>query len=77
VNDYKNGLDMKLFQVIKEVSSYNHNYHKGFNNDLLFALSDDDNTTEWWLIKNRTFYFLGEAYTTEGEILHRMETQST
>ena len=77
MNDYQNGLNMGLFPIIKEISCYNHNYHRGFNNDLLFAQSNDDNTTEWWLIKNGTFYFLGETYTTEGEILHRMKAQST
>lgn len=35
---------------LKEVSSYNYNYYS-YEGKILFAKSDDDNTTEWYLIK--------------------------
>lgn len=35
---------------IDEVSAYNSNYYMVFNH-LLYGESDDDNTTEWWLIR--------------------------
>lgn len=72
---YINGLDMNQFENIDSISSYNHNYYIGFGQDLLFAKSDDDNTTEWYLV-DESFIYLGESYCTENEILHRYnETQ--
>lgn len=74
---YKNGLDTKQFKHIPEISVYNNNYYIGFNNDLLFAKSDDDNTTEWFIVENEEFYYLGESYVNDGEILNRFENQQT
>ena len=72
IDRYKNGLDMEQFKNIKEISSYNFNYYVGLDNDLLFCMSDDDNTSQWWVITGTTSTFLGESYCTGGEKLHRL-----
>ncbi len=74
--DYPNGLDMKQFEHVETISRYNNNYYKGVKNmDLLFGQSDDDRTTEWYLIRNQEMVYLGESYT-ENEKLNRYEEQS-
>ena len=55
---------------IEEISNYNSNYYRGFNTDLLYAKSDDNNTTRWYLVRNQEFIFLGESYCDENDILH-------
>ena len=67
---YYSGMDMEQFKRIKEISHYNFNYYIGLGSDLLFAKSDDDNTTEWYLISgsNEPVY-LGVSYVTGGEKL--------
>ena len=67
---YSEGLQMSQFKIIEEISQYNHNYHIGFDKDLLFGKSDDDNTTEWWVISNVGFHYLGESYCNENNFLH-------
>jgi len=74
---YQNGLQMMQFQRLGLISVYNSNYYVGFDNDLLYAKSDDDNTTEWWLVYNREFIYLGESYTSQNEILTRYENRCT
>ena len=74
---YTQGLQMNQFKLIDKISSYNYNYYIGFDKDLLFALSDDDNTTEWWVISNLTFHYLGESYTSEGDLLNVFEKRCT
>ena len=61
---------MEQFRRIEEVSRYNYNYHVGFDQDLLLAQSDDDDTTEWFLILGKTFHYLGESYCTSGDRLN-------
>ncbi len=67
---YVNGLKMENFTHIKGVGHYNNNYHIGFDGDLLFAKSDDDNTTDWYLVIpiGQTVY-LGQSKTSEGDLL--------
>jgi len=72
---YINGLDMDQFKHIKEISVYNHNYYIGLDNDLLFGKSDDDNTTEWWVISGVNSNYLGESYCSLDEKLHRYDNQ--
>ena len=72
---YKDGLDMEQFKNIEEISSYNFNYHVGLDGDLLFAMSDDDNTTEWWVITGTTRTYLGESYCSDNEKLKRYNEQ--
>jgi hypothetical protein len=49
----------------------------GFEKDLLFGKSDDDNTTEWWLISSGNFHYLGESYTSENDLLHLFDKPCT
>lgn len=72
-SEYYEGMPMGDLLRIGEISFYNHNYYIGPHKNLLFARSDDDNTTEWYLVTNRQFVFLGETLTSEGHILHRYE----
>ena len=74
---YVDGIKMIEFTRIDNISHYNNNYYIGFNKDLLFAESDDDNTTEWYLVNNKCFHYLGESYTSNGEILKRFDTRNT
>jgi len=74
---YKDGLALENLNHIKELSSYNRNYYVGIGTDLIYAESDDDNTTEWYLLKNMEFVYLGESYSTEGDLLNRYETRCT
>jgi hypothetical protein len=67
---YIEGLRMGQFKRIEGISSYNYNYYIGFDGDLLFGQSDDDYTTEWWIIYNCKFYYLGESYAHQDDILH-------
>ena len=69
INKYTNGLEMEQFERIVGVSFYNHNYYIGFDNDLLYAESDDDNTTEWYLILGRNGIGIGYSLISEGEKL--------
>ena len=71
--DYPNGLDMEQFEHVELISCYNNNYYKGIKRgDVLFGKSDDDRTTEWYLIRNLQIFYLGESYV-ENEKLHRYE----
>lgn len=73
--EYPDGMEMNQFESrrIDEVSAYNSNYYMGLKNTILYAKSDDDNMTEWFLHFEDECVFLGESYTSEGDILHRME----
>lgn len=66
---YTEGLQMQQFKRINEISHYNYNYYVGFDNDLLFAKSDDDNTTEWYLVYNGSFHYLGDSHCNDNELL--------
>lgn len=68
---------MNKFKYLEEISHYNHNYYVGLDKDLLFGKSDDENTTDWWLVKNEQFIYLGQSYTSENDVLHRFESVPT
>jgi len=70
IKAYTEGLDMKQFKHIPSISVYNQNYYNGFNKDLLFASSDDDDTTEWFLVEYTEFRYLGNSYTSQNDILN-------
>jgi len=74
---YYEGIDMNTFPVIKEISVYNRNYHVGLDGDLLLGISDDDDLTEWSLVKHKNFLYLGESHTSENEKLHRFRKPVT
>lgn len=73
---YTQGLDMEQFDHIPQISVYNNNYYKGFDADLLFGKSDDDATTEWYLVENNDFKYLGESYVFD-ETLYLFEKSQT
>jgi hypothetical protein len=67
---YPSGCDMNQFKHIPDISFYDHNYYVGFNNDLLYGHGDDDNTTEWFLIKGeQNPIYLGVSHITNNEKL--------
>jgi hypothetical protein len=75
-DNYVDGLDMTQFEggIIEKISHYNRNYYIGFDSDLLYAKSDDDNTTEWYLINGDSkSVFLGQSYTSHGDKLDVFE----
>ena len=74
---YIEGLPMDQFTPLEEISWYNFNYFVGLDRDLLFAKSDDDNVTEWWLINGHESIYLGESYCSENDILHRYDKPNT
>ena len=68
---YKEGIEMRQFERIDSISGYNYNYYVGLDKDLLLGISDDDNTTEWYVeTGNPSFSKIGESYTSEGDILY-------
>lgn len=67
---YPEDTDMTQFEHLPQISWYNHNYYVGFNQDLLFGESDDDNTTEWYVINaNWGATKLCYSYCSEGDKL--------
>ena len=74
---YTDSMPMNNFKRISEISCYNYNYYVGIDGDLLFALSDDDNTTEWWLIRGNDSIFIGYSYSDKGDLLEKRDTQYT
>lgn len=66
------GMDTSTFKHIPEVSFYNNNYYFGLNRnnsvtrDLLFAHSDDDNLTDWYIINGDTVTYIGYEYVDKG-----------
>jgi len=69
------GISTKAFKHIPEISCYNFNYYIGLKrdgfqkNDLLFAFSDDDFATMWYVVNVDSFIFIGYDRECEG-ILH-------
>ena len=74
---YKDGMRMRELEHIKQISHYNHNYYVGIGSDLLFAKSDDDDTTEWYLLIGTNSYFIGNSYTSGGDFLERLDKPYT
>lgn len=66
------GIDTSAFKHISEISCYNNNYYVGLKrgnsvtHDLLFAQSDDDNQTDWYIINGNSATYIGYEYTNEG-----------
>lgn len=72
-------MDMSKFENVKGISTYNHNFYRGLDNELLYALSDDDNETEWYLFNyfNVSFVLIGYSYVSGDEKLQRTDTRRT
>ena len=75
VGKYVEGTRMSQFHRINEISLYNFNYYIGFDSDLLFCKSDDDNTSEWWVINGNEAHYLGESYFDDDELLNIYKTR--
>lgn len=59
---YTEGLDMTRFKVIKESNDHHNRYYIGFDNDLLYAESNDDGFTNWWVVTNKSFHHIGTSF---------------
>lgn len=56
---------------LTEKSFYNHNYYEGFDGDILYAESDDDNYTAWYFVESDwSKEFIGYSTCEEGDIIH-------
>lgn len=66
------GIDTSIFKYIPEISCYNNNYYIGLKregivtNDLIFAHSDDDNLTEYYIVNGNSVTYIGYEFTDEG-----------
>ena len=60
-----------LMRRDNEKSTYNHNYFNGVYGDLIYAQSDDDNTTEYYFVVDGNKHAIQFAYSlcTEGDKL--------
>lgn len=78
--EFPDWMDTNQFVHIKEISCYNNNYYS-HEWKLLFWDSDDDYTTDWYLVINRHFFYLWQSYITldnkPSDILNRMESMPT
>ena len=69
---YKNK-KLDELEHINKISYYNHNYYFALNNkDIIYAISDDDNLTEYYYIDldNLTKTHFAYSYTSENNVLH-------
>ena len=75
--EFPDWMDTNLFVHIPQISCYNNNYYS-YKWKLLFWKSDDDYTTDWYLVIHKGFFYLGQSYITldnrPSDILHRMES---
>lgn len=67
------GIKVDTFKHIPEISFYNHNYYIGLKrnsrvSDLLFAHSDDDNMTDWYIVNGSSVTYIGYEFTEDGII---------
>ena len=66
------GIDTSTFKHITEISCYNNNYYIGLKrgnsvtHDLLFAHSDDDNLTNWYIINGNSVRYIAYEFTDKG-----------
>lgn len=75
VNYYENK-KASDFEYVKEKSRYNHNYYLGLKNHLLYAKSDDEEITEWYISLNgKEFQYFGFSVLSEGDKIH-LDTDS-
>ena len=82
-NHFKNvfgvydGLHTDTLRHIPEISCYNHNYYIGLKrgnstiHDLLFAVSNDDSLTEWYIVLGNCIKYIGYEYSDKGVIYRR------
>lgn len=69
---YQN-ISIRNLHRLEAISCYNYNYYVGFKregkcvNDLLYVESDDDNTSEIYLVRGDSSIHIGHCYTSEGD----------
>ena len=63
---YYDGYQFYHEDIIKEKSYYCHNWYRGIGNDEIYAKSDDDGWTGYYL--NGVEF--AESFTSEGDVLH-------
>lgn len=70
--DRYNGMNADDFTLIDSIGYYNHCFYKGLDGDILYAESNDDNRTDWYLcdkmdINNRIQF--AESFVSENDKL--------
>lgn len=71
---YYDGENVSNFEHLTSISVYNHNYYRGIGKDLLFAKSDDDMTTYWYIVReNAQPKFIGYSIVPSGQGQERLE----
>ena len=79
IYDKYNGTCLKDLQHIKAISLYNNNYYVGLKrdskciNDLIFARSDYDNTTDLYIIDYFSPLRFAQCFTSQGDIIRVLE----
>lgn len=58
---------------IESKSYYCHNYYRGFDGEEIYALSDDDNHTEYFI----NGIIFAESFTSEEDVVHVFEEYKT
>lgn len=57
---------------IEAISWYNHNYYVGFKregkcaSDLLYTVSDDDDTSDIFIVQDNGLWYIGYCFASEG-----------
>ena len=68
------GINVNTLKHIPEISFYNNNYYVGLKRngsvvpDLLFADSNDDNMTDWYIVNGTSVTYIGYEFTEDGFI---------
>lgn len=68
----KSSFKNQPWEYLKNKSYYNHNFYKGKYGEIIYAKSDDDNTTEYYFVINGNKYGKLFAYShcTDGDKLN-------
>lgn len=70
-NKYKSGMSLKDFEKIASISTGNRNFYLGLDKDLLLCISYDDNLTDWFLLVDKEFVYIGDSIASQGDMLNR------
>ena len=70
MSKYTNGLNMEQFIHIPQISRYNRNYYVGLDLDLLYAHSDDDDCTMWYVVCGLNSAYIGHSLCSQDEVLN-------
>ena len=64
-----NNKEILDFPTIEKRSFYCHQYYHGYDNDIIYGLSDDDNHTDYYL-ENMGMLWFAESFTNERDVMH-------